>query len=223
MLSSILSFTAVAAMLTITPGVDTMLVLSQALRDGRRNAVACGLGINTGLIGWAAASVLGLSALLAASQVAYDAVRLLGAGYLVYLGGRALLATRRRNGRTERSTPARATNGPAESSAPAPARGRSTALAAYRRGVTTNLLNPKVGVFYVSLLPQFAPAGHHSAAMMLLLAGIHLALSLLWLGGLAWLASRARHVLSATVKTRLERISGVVMIGLGLRIATRPN
>jgi threonine/homoserine/homoserine lactone efflux protein len=223
MLGSILSFTAVAVLLTITPGVDTMLVLSQGLRDGRRTAVASGLGINTGLVAWAAASVLGLSALLAASQAAYDTVRLLGAGYLVYLGARALLATWRRDARADRGTPAPAANDRAGIGTPAPARPRRTALAAYRRGVTTNLLNPKVGVFYVSLLPQFAPAGHRSAAIMMLLAGIHLVLSVLWLGGLAWLASRARHALSAKVKTRLERISGVVMIGLGVRIATRAN
>jgi threonine/homoserine/homoserine lactone efflux protein len=96
-----------------------------------------------------------------------------------------------------------------------------TALAAYRQGITTNLLNPKVGVFYVSLLPQFAPAGHRSAAVMMLLAGIHLTLSLLWLGGMAWLASRVLSTLSARVTTRLERISGAVMVGLGPRIATQ--
>jgi threonine/homoserine/homoserine lactone efflux protein len=211
MLSSILSFTVVAAVLTITPGVDTMLVLSQGLRDGRRTALACGLGINTGLVVWAAASVLGLSALLTASHVAYEAVRLLGAAYLVYVGARGLLMSRRR---TER----------AAGDAPQPDTGaRRSALAAYRRGITTNLLNPKVGIFYLSLLPQFAPPGHHSVAIMMLLGGIHLALSLLWLAAMAWLASRAQRALSPKLTTRLERISGAVMIALGLRIATQTN
>lgn len=211
MLGSILSFTVVATLLTVTPGVDTMLVLSQGLRSGRRTAVACGLGINTGLVVWAAASVLGLSALLAASHVAYEVVRLLGAAYLVYVGARGLLMTWRRRAA-------------AEDNAPAP-RGdaRRSALAAYRRGITTNLLNPKVGVFYVSLLPQFAPAGHRGAAVMMLLAGIHLTLSVIWLGGMAWLASRVLRALSAKVTTRLERVSGAVMIGLGLRIAAQGN
>ncbi|NJC73569.1 LysE family translocator [Planosporangium thailandense] len=209
MLASILSFTVVAALLTVTPGVDTMLVLSQGLRGGRRTAVACGLGINTGLVCWAAASVLGLSALLAASHAAYEIVRLLGAAYLVYVGARGLLMTWRRRGGADGGAPVPGTET------------RRTALAAYRRGITTNLLNPKVGVFYISLLPQFAPAGHRSAAVMMLLAGIHLTLSIVWLTAMAWLASRVLRTLSTKVTTRLERISGAVMIGLGVRIAAQ--
>ncbi|MGC9668296.1 LysE family translocator [Planosporangium sp. 12N6] len=218
MVSSILSFTVVAALLTITPGVDTMLVLSQGLRSGRRAAVACGLGVNTGLVGWAAASVLGLSALLTASHTAYETVRLLGAGYLVYLGVRGLMASRHRPRGAGRADSVQAAGAPVAADVPGAGRG---ALAAYWRGVTTNLLNPKVGVFYLSLLPQFAPAGHRGAAVMMVLGSIHLVLSLVWLTGVAWLASRARRALTPTLTNRLERVGAAVMIALGLRIATQ--
>ena len=137
--ATILSFTLCAVLLTITPGADTLLVVTRGLRAGRRAALACALGVNVGLICWATLTVAGLSALVAASPWAYRCLQVAGALYLVRLG--VLGLTRRRR------TPAATGTGNV-------ACGLWTA---FRRGLVTNALNPKVGGFYVSLLPQFAP------------------------------------------------------------------
>ena len=134
--------TLVPLALTLTPGLDTALVLRAALTRGRRDAAPTAAGIVTGLFVWGAAAAVGISALLTASQVAYDVLRFAGAAYLVWFGLRLLV-------RAVRATPGAEPSGVADSS---PWR-------AARQGLTTNLLNPKVGVFYVALLPQFLPAG----------------------------------------------------------------
>src|SRR5262245_49342844 len=126
MLTSVVAFAAVAALLTITPGVDTMLVLRTAAVRGRRAALLAGLGVCVGCLGGAAASALGITALLAASRLAFDVLRIAGAVYLVWLGVRAFRQQE-----------------PGESVAGARA-------GTFRVGLTTNLLNPKVGVFYLS-------------------------------------------------------------------------
>src|SRR3712207_3888138 len=138
---AVLGFGLVALLLTITPGLDTALVLRAAITRGRRDAVATALGVVVGVLAWGAAAAVGVSALLTASTVAYDVLRLVGAGYLVWLGGGIL-------GRLVRP-PAEAVAG----SAPSP----GGAWRSARTGLLTNLLNPKVGAFYLSVLPQFLP------------------------------------------------------------------
>ena len=189
----ILAFTLVALLLTLTPGADTALVLRTAVRNGRRAGVVCTLGICTGTMTWATLSAVGVSALVAASSVAYDVLRYGGALYLLWLGVQAF-----------RAHPA---------PEPRPAR------RAYRDGLVTNLLNPKIGVFYATLLPQFLRPGQSVLGMSLLLAGIHAAMGLVWLSGVATLADRAAHVLSRDVwRRRMERVTGVVLVGFGLKV-----
>ncbi len=206
---AILAFTGAAALLTITPGLDTALVLRTAAVEGPRRAMLAGLGICLGCLVWAFAAAAGLGALLSVSSVAYDALRLAGAAYLVYLGVRLLV---RKGGMTAgREAPplgARAVDGGA------------SPRTWFFRGLLTNLLNPKVGIFYVTFLPQFVPAGVAVAPFSMLLGGIHAAEGMLWFGLLtvatgslsAWL-SRPR------VARTLDRATGLLFLGIGIKLA----
>lgn len=196
-------FTVVAILAVITPGLDTMLALRHALLRGRRAGFTAVLGINTGCLIWGTASIVGLTALLTASELAYNAVRVLGAAYLIWLGTTALWKTLPRNRKPE--VPAEDVPG-----------GRS----AFRAGLMTNLLNPKVGVFYMSLLPQFLPTGPTASAWGALLVAIHLTAGLLWLPSLVWVAGRARAFLQKErVRRWMDRVTATVLVGLGVKLA----
>lgn len=200
---ALLGFTVVALLGVMTPGLDTMLILRNSILGGRRRGVAALLGISAGCLVWGSASVLGLTALLTASHLAYNAVRIAGAAYLLWLGGSALWKSLRRKGKAveEQAVP----------TAP-------SWWAAFRSGIVTNLLNPKVGVFYMSLLPQFIPAGAPAWGAALVL--IHVGAGLLWLGGLVWAATKAKRFLSRdAVKRWLDRVTATVLIGLGVKLA----
>ena len=201
--TSVATFAVVALALTLTPGLDTALVLRAALTRGRRDAAATAAGIVAGLFVWGAAAAVGISALLTASQVAYDVLRFAGAAYLVWFGLRLLV-------RAVRATPGAEPSGVADSS---PWR-------AARQGLTTNLLNPKVGVFYVALLPQFLPVGANPLAVGLLLAGVHALISVVWFALLITLASALGRWLRrpATVRA-IDGVTGTTLIGLGVRLA----
>lgn len=203
MQTACLAFAAMAALLTITPGVDTMLVLRSTVAAGRRTGLLASAGVVTGLMCWALASAVGLTALLAASRLAFDVLRVAGACYLLWLGARALWTARRH------------TRDTAE-----PPEARTSGLTAFRTGLTTNLLNPKVGVFYMSLLPQFVPDGASVFWTSMLFAVIHAAESLLWLAAIVGAAGAARRALARpAVKRRLQQLTGVAFVGFGLRLA----
>ncbi|GAA0519978.1 threonine transporter RhtB [Saccharopolyspora subtropica] len=201
------AFALVALIGVLTPGLDTMLVLRHSLLGGRRAGVATFLGINLGCLVWGTASVAGLTALLTASQLAYDVVRVAGAAYLLWLGGSALWKSLRRNQDWDVD---QAPGNPA----------RLTTWTALRAGVTTNLLNPKVGVLYVSLLPQFLPPGPAAFAWGPLLVATHISLGLLWSTALVWLADRARALFQRQrVRAWLDRVTATVLVALGLKLA----
>ena len=194
-MSSVGAFAIFAAVLAITPGLDTMLVLRTTALGGRRAGLAAVAGIALGCLVWAVASALGVTAVLAASRLAFEVLRWAGVVYLCYLGVRALL----RKSTVEPSMP--------------PSGG-------IRTGLTTNLLNPKVGVFYLSVMPQFLPAGLPVLAGSLLLGAIHIGLGVVWLSLLVLASHRAAGLLKRpTVRRRLEQLSGVVFLGFGLRLA----
>ena len=183
-----------AALLTITPGADTALVLRAAIGGGPRAALVAGTGVCLGVLVWGAATAVGLSALVAASPTAYDALRLTGAAYLLWLGYRTW--------RSAGEPGTRAAAGPW-----------------FRTGLLTNLLNPKVAVFYLSFLPQFVPHGAPVLAFSLLLAGIHAVEGLLWFALLATMTQRLRVVLARErVKKALSRMTATVLVGFGLRL-----
>jgi RhtB (resistance to homoserine/threonine) family protein len=204
--SQVLAFTAVAAVLTITPGADTMLVLKNALRGGRRDGFATTAGVVSGVLVHGALSAVGLSVVLAKSAAAFQTVKLLGAGYLIWLGIRAILDARRGQG----DAPSVATD----------RKGDGSWRASYAEGLLTNVLNPKVAVFYLAFLPQFISPGDPVLAKSMLLAGIHNLQGVIWLGGLTMVAVSGRRRLDRpAMRAWVSRASGAILIALGVRLA----
>ena len=198
-------FLLVSALVICTPGQDTALTIRNTLAGGRRAGVATGLGVAAGQALWTVAAAAGLVALLAASQPAFLALRLVGAAYLVYLGVQALLAAIRGGG------------GGAGSPRGG---GAADARVALRQGLVSNLANPKMAVFFTSLLPQFAPAGDGAFAVMTALGLLFSALTFAWLGAYSVAVARARDLLGRTrVRRALEAATGAVLVALGLRLA----
>jgi threonine/homoserine/homoserine lactone efflux protein len=205
--TALLGFAAASTLLILAPGPDSMLVMRNTMRGGRRAGWITACGTMSGLAIWALAAALGLSALLRVSQVGYDVLRFAGAGYLVWLGVTSL-GLRRRN--------------TAESTEPAATPGRTGAGGrAYLNGLVSNLFNPKISVFFIAFLPAFIPAGVSAAGFSLVLGLWFTAETGLWLGTIAWLASRGMRWLQRPAAQRwLGRVTGVVLIGFGIRLAT---
>jgi threonine/homoserine/homoserine lactone efflux protein len=191
-----------AGLLTVTPGLDTALILRTAAVEGPRRAAFAALGVNLGCLIWGAAVALGLGALLAASTLAFTVLKWAGAAYLVWLGLNLILKPRDRFD--------------AAAGAPAPGGG----LAWMRRGLLTNLLNPNIGVFYVSFLPQFLPDGAPAAPFIFLLAVIHVLLGSAWSATLI-LGTRpiAGALHRASVVRWLDRLTGGLFLAFGVRLA----
>ena len=209
------SFALVVGLLTLTPGLDTALILRTAALRGRAEAWGVVGGIQLGTLIWGTLSSLGVSALLTASHTAYDALRLVGAAYLLWMGGRMLLGSLRRGGDT---VPAEAT-APEEAAREARGDVPGGALPGLRRGLLTNLLNPKMGVFYVAMLPQFIPAGAPHLAMGELLTSVHVVEGLLWSSLLVGFAGVLRGWLRRPAARRvMDRVTGVVVLGFGLKL-----
>ncbi len=205
------SFAVVAGLLTIVPGLDTALVVRTTLTQGRSRGVAVALGINTGVLIWGAAAAVGVSALLVASRLAYDAVRAAGAAYLIWLGTSMLWRTRRRHDGTGRD---------AAGSQPVARQPPGGAFRWWLRGITTNLLNPKIGAFYLAIMPQFIPAHAPHLLMGLVLAAIHDAEGITWFIALISAVHLARRFLESNRAHKvMDRITGTVLIGFGLKLA----
>jgi threonine/homoserine/homoserine lactone efflux protein len=242
--SSVGAFALFAAVLAITPGLDTMLVLRTTARRGRRVGLAAVAGVGLGCVVWVLASALGVTAVLAASRLAFEVLRVAGVGYLCWLGVRALWLSRRPvgpAGTAVRASPVAPTVaevpvGPSVaavtgvSGASAAPGGLSTVESrgltagwALRTGFTTNLLNPKVGVFYLSVLPQFLPAGLGPLAGSLVLGAIHIGEGAVWLSVVVLAVNRFRGWFARPALARwLERLTGVVLLAFGLRLALDP-
>ncbi|HET7052069.1 MAG TPA: LysE family translocator [Solirubrobacteraceae bacterium] len=201
------SFLPVAAVLIIVPGPDTALVTKNALLHGRRAALGTALGVNLGLVVWTLAAALGLAAVVRASAVAFTALKLVGAAYLIWLGVQALATARRHS--------ATAVAGGAVRSR------RLGGLAGFRQGLTSDLSNPKIAVLFTSLLPQFVAARSPTLMPFLLLGTIFVAMTLIWLCGYALVAVKASETLRRpSIAEAIERFTGIVLIGFGVRLAT---
>ena len=204
--AQIATFIGLSALLTLTPGADTALVTKNTLSHGRAAAFCTTLGISTGITVHAAMSALGLSAILSRSAIVFETVKLVGAAYLVVLGVQALLGS----GSHSIST----------ASIHVEKESRKDLLRAYRQGLLTNVLNPKVAVFYLTFLPQFIAPGDPVLRKSLLLAAIHIGMGLVWLSTYAHFISRLAALLTRPeIRRMLERVTGGLLIALGLRLA----
>ena len=195
-------FIAACLLLNVTPGQDTLYILGRSLGQGRRIGVASALGVAAGTVVHALAAALGLSALLATSAAAFTLVKWAGAAYLVYLGVRTLLAAR---------TPLPVL----------PPAGRAGTLAAFRQGMLTNVLNPKVALFFLAFLPQFVvPGGDGQALALLLLGFTFVATGTAWVLVLATASAAIGGVLARRprVHTWLLRAMGALFVFLGVRL-----
>ncbi|MHA7290627.1 LysE family translocator [Arthrobacter sp. MDT3-24] len=209
---SLLSFGLVAGLLTLVPGIDTALVLRSSLARTRGFAFATALGISTGLMVWGIAAAVGVSALLAASELAYRALTIAGAAYMVWLGASLLWKSRAKDPSS------------ASPEVGVPTASRHQLFQGWLTGTGTNLLNPKVGVFYIATIPQFIPPGTPPLLMGILLAGVHCVLGLAWLTFLIFGAGFASKWLKDARSLRtIDRITGTVLIGFGLRLALEPQ
>ncbi|GED98863.1 LysE family translocator [Gordonia crocea] len=202
--SALVGFAAVAVLLTIVPGLDSALILRSALTRSKTYAFSTALGIQAGTLVWGAAAGVGATAVLATSETAYRILSLLGACYLVWMGVSLLVSSVRRHTVTEQKPPV-------------PKGGVWRGASA---GLLTNLLNPKVGVFYLATIPQFMVSGIPPLVMGVLLALVHCALGMVWstflvLGGSA-LRARLR---SASFVRWVDRVTGGVLIAFGARLA----
>jgi len=197
------AFIGVAAILTILPGADMALVTRNVLAIGRRRTMLTIAGIGSGCIIHATASALGLSAILATSAAAFNVVKTIGAVYLVWLGVQSI---------REAGRPARAAS---ESTTT-----RGARLGPFLQGFLTNVLNPKVAIFYLTFLPQFIGPGEPVFRRSIFLASLHIAMGFVWLTAYAWFIDRLGTVLTRpTVKASLERMTGGLLIVLGARLA----
>lgn len=194
----LLAFLVVAGLLTITPGADMALVMRHALGGGTRPAFLASLGIGLGCLVWGTASALGVSVIFAQSAAAFATLKYAGGAYLVYLGLRALAFTTKGTkgtNDTKRSRP-------------------------FVQGLFTNLLNPKVAVFYVTFLPQFVAPARPVFSQSLFLAATHVVMGLVWLTVYARFIDRMAAVLMADrVRRRIEAATGAVLMALGIRLA----
>ncbi|WP_410627296.1 LysE family translocator [Amycolatopsis sp. cmx-8-4] len=198
------SFLLVVILGAMSPGPDFVVVTRSSLTSGRRAGIAAGAGIALGVFAWVVAIALGVAAVLTASAVAFTVVKLVGAAYLVVLGIRAWLAVRRGEYRDLGETPAVQPKG---------------AWAAFRQGLFTNLLNPKVAVYFLALLPQFLPADG-STLQTLELAAIATAGTVLWFVTLAVVVGALRRFFSSgRVRRGLDAVMGTVLVTLGVRVA----
>jgi threonine/homoserine/homoserine lactone efflux protein len=217
--AQLVAFLLVAGLLTMTPGADMALVMRHALAGGTRPAFFASLGIAVGCLIWGAGSALGVSVLFARSAFAFAVLKYVGGAYLVYLGARALreAASRRRATGGPEGPPLRHTAGPSRFSR---LRGFHVQWRAFGQGLLTNLLNPKVAVFYVTFLPQFVAPNRPVLSQSIFLAFTHVVMGLTWLTIYARFIDRmAAVLLTDRVKRRIEAVTGTVLMALGIRLA----
>ena len=208
--SRLWAFVIVATLLAVTPGADTLLVVRNVLTRGRTAALATVAGIAGGCVVHAVLSAVGVSLILVRSAEAFAALKLCGAAYLIALGVQSVWRWLRSDDRLSVEPAA----GPGAVSPP------SRRLRSFAEGLLTNLLNPKVGIFYLAFLPQFIGPGDAVLARSLLLAALHIGIGVVWLCVVSFGVGRIRPLVERPLwRARLDGMSGAVLIALGVRLA----
>lgn len=203
--SHLLVFVGVAAIVIVIPGPDTAVVTKNVLVHGRRVALGTSLGVSAGLSLWTLAAAVGVASVVRTSAAAFTTLKLIGALYLVWLGLQALRSAR--GAAPQARSP----------SVHKPALG---ALGGFRQGLLSDLANPKIGVFFTSLLPQFVDPGHPVLLPFLALGAVFVLMTVVWLSAYCLIAARAAQTLQRPrVKAAMDRVTGVVLIAVGLRVA----
>lgn len=206
--SRLWAFVVVATLLAVTPGADTLLVVRNVLTRGRVAALLTVAGIAGGCVVHAVLSAVGVSLILVRSAEAFAVLRVCGAAYLIVLGAQSV----RRWWRVDDRAPA--------ASDPGAALRPSRRLRSFVEGLLTNVLNPKVGIFYLAFLPQFIAPGDPVLERSLLLAALHIGIGVVWLSVLSFGVGRIRPLVESRLwRARLEGVSGAVLIALGVRLA----
>ena len=221
LLTHVLAFAGAAILLAMVPGPATAVLLRQTIRHGRRRGVATVAGIEAGVLFWALTAAVGLSALLAASGVAYTVLRVAGTVVLVGLGVQALVRARGEKDLPTDDETGRNPGVAAELVATEATEPKASARA-FRAGLLTNIANPKAGVFAISFMPQFIPRHEPVLPVSLLLAVVWIICDGTWFLTLTTVVHAARRLLSrGRVRRRLEAASGVALVGFGLRLASQ--
>ncbi|HLF68048.1 MAG TPA: LysE family translocator [Gaiellaceae bacterium] len=205
MLQTLVAFVAVSAVVICTPGQDTALTIRNTLSGGRRSGVATAGGVALGQALWTVAASAGIVAVLSASEPVFRALKLAGAAYLIFLGAESLYSALARRSREDGIRRARVPSTPAR---------------ALRQGLVSNLGNPKMAVFFASLLPQFAPSGGGSFAVLLSLGLVFCTMTFAWLTLYAVAVARVRRLLAGPARRALEALTGLVLVLFGARLAT---
>jgi threonine/homoserine/homoserine lactone efflux protein len=205
-----LAFLGISALVIVTPGQDTLLTIRHTLAGGRRAGIATALGVSCGQAVWTVATSAGISALLVASEPMFVAVKLLGAAYLIYLGLQTVRSAVTGTGHRAGALPQR--------------HDPLLPTVAFRRGVLSNLGNPKMAIFFSSLLPQFIPTGAPSFLVLLGLGLVFCTMTLSWLAGYAVVVARAGDVLRrGRVRRTLEAVTGAALVALGIGLVLEPR
>jgi RhtB (resistance to homoserine/threonine) family protein len=198
-------FLGISAVVIIVPGPDTAVVTKNAVLHGRRAALGTAFGVEAGLSVWTLACAFGVASVIEASDTAFTALKLIGAAYLIWLGAQALWAAQR---------------GGSHATAERPTGSTFSALGGFRQGLLSDLANPKIAAFFTSVLPQFAGSGHSVLVPFLLMGGLFVLMTVLWLCAYALVAVRASELLRRRrVSAAIDRLSGAILIGFGIRLA----
>jgi RhtB (resistance to homoserine/threonine) family protein len=201
----LLVFIGVAAIVIVVPGPDTAVVTKNVLVHGRRAALGTSLGVSAGLSVWTLAAAVGVASVVRASAVAFTVLKLVGALYLVWLGLQALRAAGRAGSGADHPTAHKQALG---------------AIGGFRQGLLSDLANPKIGIFFTSLLPQFVDPRHSVLLPFLALGAVFVLMTVIWLSAYCLIAARAAETLQRPrVKAAMDRVTGLVLIALGLRLA----
>jgi RhtB (resistance to homoserine/threonine) family protein len=198
-------FMGISVVVIVVPGPDTALVTKNAVLHDRRTAIGTALGVNAGLLVWTLASAFGVASVVRASDEAFTALKLIGAAYLIWLGVQAFRAARR---------------GGSHATARSTERSHPGVRGGFRQGALSNLANPKIAAFFTSVLPQFVHPGQTVLVPSLVLGTVFVLMGLVWLGAYAMVAVKASVILRrGRVSAAIDRLSGAILIGFGIRLA----